>query len=71
MPQQAYTFTLKAEEYNPRYLFLEKAKLQWSREDHEQALTTLKRGVEYLLPESQSRSTNKATAIANLSLENK
>lgn len=30
-------------------LFLEKAKLHWLREEHEQAFTTLKRGLEKFL----------------------
>ncbi|GJQ85421.1 hypothetical protein Trydic_g23851 [Trypoxylus dichotomus] len=46
--QQAYTYILKAEEYAPPKLFLERAKLHWLREEYEQALTTLTRGVENL-----------------------
>ncbi|XP_018574027.1 serine/threonine-protein kinase ATR-like, partial [Anoplophora glabripennis] len=46
MHQQAYTYTVKAEEYAPPTLFVEKAKLHWLREEHEQALTTLIRGLE-------------------------
>ncbi|KAK9719934.1 Phosphatidylinositol 3- and 4-kinase [Popillia japonica] len=46
--QQAYTYTLKAEEYAPPKLFLERAKLHWLREEFEEALTTLNRGVEKL-----------------------
>ncbi|XP_072378347.1 serine/threonine-protein kinase ATR [Diabrotica undecimpunctata] len=54
MHQQAYTYTLKAEEFAPPTLFLEKAKLHWLREEHEQALFTLRRGLEVLLPEGYS-----------------
>lgn len=46
--QQAYTYTLKAEEYAPLTLFIERAQLFWMREEHEEALTTLKRGVELI-----------------------
>lgn len=51
MHQQAYTYLIKAEEYVPTTLFLEKAKLHWLREEHEQALTTLQRGLEIILPQ--------------------
>ncbi|CAH1116639.1 unnamed protein product [Phaedon cochleariae] len=54
MHQQAYTYIVKAEEYAPKTLFLEKAKLHWLREEHEQALTTLRRGLEVLIPEGNS-----------------
>ncbi|CAH0564186.1 unnamed protein product [Brassicogethes aeneus] len=64
--QQAYTYTIKAEEYAPQRLFLEKAKLHWLREEHEQALTTLKRGLELVMPETGS-----TQAMAALSLEQK
>ncbi|KAK4874516.1 hypothetical protein RN001_013876 [Aquatica leii] len=50
--QQAFTYTLKADEYKPPRLFLEKAKLHWLREEHEQALSTLQRGLEVLAPEN-------------------
>lgn len=50
MHQQAYTYTLKAEKYSPPKLFLEKAKLHWLRDEREQALTILRRGLEKLLP---------------------
>lgn len=50
--QQAYTYTLKAEEYSPDRWFLEKAQLHWLREEHEQAFRTLKRGLEGIWPES-------------------
>ncbi|RZC32904.1 serine/threonine-protein kinase ATR, partial [Asbolus verrucosus] len=56
--QQAYTYTLKAEEFAPPRLFLEKAKLHWLREEHEQALRTLRRGLEIILPESSSQAIN-------------
>lgn len=52
MHQQAYTYLTKAEEYAPSTLFLEKAKLHWLREDHDQALTTLKRGLDTILPKA-------------------
>ncbi|KYB25791.1 Serine/threonine-protein kinase ATR-like Protein [Tribolium castaneum] len=61
--QQGFTHTLKAEEYNPASLFVEKSKLHWCREEHEQALTTLRRGLEILLPD------NSKEAIAALSIE--
>ncbi|XP_044272747.1 serine/threonine-protein kinase ATR-like [Tribolium madens] len=61
--QQGFTYTLKAEEYNPPSLFVEKSKLHWGREEHEQALTTLRRGLEILLPD------NSKEAIAALSIE--
>lgn len=48
MHQQAYTYLIKAEEFAPTTLFLEKAKLHWLREEHEQALTILKRGLEQI-----------------------
>ncbi|VEN56457.1 unnamed protein product, partial [Callosobruchus maculatus] len=48
--QQAYTYNIKAEEYAPSTLFIEKAKLHWFREEHEQALTILKKGMEQILP---------------------
>lgn len=54
MHQQAYTYTLKAEEYAPPTLFLEKAKLHWLREEHEQAFHSLKRGLEVILPDGNS-----------------
>lgn len=54
--QQAYTYTVKAEEYAPPKLFVEKAKLHWLREEQEQALTTLKKGLEKLLPAAQAPS---------------
>lgn len=63
--QQSFTYTLKAEDYAPPNLFVEKSKLHWCREEHEQALTTLRRGLEILLPD-QSRE-----AVASLSLEKK
>ncbi|XP_044758902.1 serine/threonine-protein kinase atr [Coccinella septempunctata] len=47
--QQAFTYTLKAEEYAPAELFIEKARLHWLREENEQAMTTLKRGLDKLL----------------------
>ncbi|XP_063916724.1 serine/threonine-protein kinase ATR-like isoform X2 [Zophobas morio] len=61
--QQSYTYTLKAEEFAPPSLFVEKSKLHWLREEHEQALTTLRRGLEILLPDSSKE------AIAALPLE--
>lgn len=51
--QQAYTYTLKAEEYAPSELFIEKARLHWLREENEQAITTLRRGLDKLLPSTQ------------------
>ncbi|KAJ8944483.1 hypothetical protein NQ314_009467 [Rhamnusium bicolor] len=65
MHQQAYTYTIKAEEYAPAMLFLEKAKLHWLREEHEQALTTLRRGLETIIPEGERQQ------IAFLSIEQK
>lgn len=56
MHQQAYSYTIKAEEYAPPCLFLEKAKLHWLRLEHEQALTTLKRGLESFITDSMSSS---------------
>lgn len=44
--QQSYSYSIKAEEYSPPCLFIEKAKLHWCRLEHEQALATLKRGLE-------------------------
>lgn len=61
--QQAYTYTLKAEEYAPLTLFIEKAQLFWMREEHEEALMALKRGVETI------NSNN--TQLCQLSLEKK
>lgn len=52
--QQAYTYLLQAELYSPPELFLEKAKLHWLREEQEQALVTLKRGLGELLTEGSS-----------------
>lgn len=52
--QQAYTYTLKAEEFAPPKLFLEKAKLHWLREEQEQALTVLKHGLEKIGVDSLS-----------------
>lgn len=52
MHQQAYTYTLKAEEYASPKLFLEKAKLHWLREEHDHALTVLRRGLEKIIPET-------------------
>ncbi|XP_056649111.1 serine/threonine-protein kinase ATR-like isoform X3 [Diorhabda sublineata] len=54
MHQQAYTYSIKAEEYAPSTLFLDKAKLHWLREEHEQALHCLRRGVEVIMPEGSS-----------------
>lgn len=62
MHQQAYTYLIKAEEYAPTTLFLEKAKLHWLREEHEQALTILKRGLEKISPEG-------STSFSELPLE--
>ncbi|KAL3272429.1 hypothetical protein HHI36_013911 [Cryptolaemus montrouzieri] len=61
--QQAYTYTLKAEEFGPPDLFIEKARLHWLREENEQAMTTLKRGLALILPNPNSQS------IEALSLE--
>ncbi|KAK5640945.1 hypothetical protein RI129_009492 [Pyrocoelia pectoralis] len=49
--QQAFTYTLKADEYAPPRLFLEKAQLHWMREEHEQALSVLQKGLEKLTPD--------------------
>lgn len=53
--QQAYTYTLKAEEYASPKVFLEKAKLHWLREEHEQALTILNRSLNIMLPEDTAK----------------
>ncbi|KAJ8938742.1 hypothetical protein NQ318_016037 [Aromia moschata] len=65
MHQQAYTYTIKAEEFAPNMLFLEKAKLHWLREEHEQALTTLRRGLEIIIPEGDRQQ------LASMSVEQK
>ncbi|XP_030746712.1 serine/threonine-protein kinase ATR-like isoform X2 [Sitophilus oryzae] len=64
--QQAYTYVLDAEKYAPPKLFIEKAKLHWLREEHEEALITLKRGLNMYIPDNTS-----SQIIANLSLDNK
>lgn len=46
MFQQAYIYILKAEQYKPMELFIEKAKLYWAKEEQEHAFNTLKRGIE-------------------------
>lgn len=66
--QQAYSYTLKAEEYSPPCLFLEKAKLHWLRMEHEQALTTLKRGLE-MLTGNNTNNINKSSPFSHLTLE--
>ncbi|KAB0793869.1 hypothetical protein PPYR_13489 [Photinus pyralis] len=50
--QQAFTYTLKADDYSPPRLFLEKAQLHWMREEHQQALSVLRKGVERLIPDA-------------------
>ncbi|ERL94616.1 hypothetical protein D910_11893 [Dendroctonus ponderosae] len=70
MHQQAYTYVLDAEKYNPPKLFIEKAKLHWLREEHEEALNTLKRGLHCYIPDGSSNE-EALQAIANLSVEQK
>ncbi|KAG6454519.1 hypothetical protein O3G_MSEX008741 [Manduca sexta] len=47
---QAYMYILNAEEYHPEELFIEKAKMYWARGQHEQAFTTLRRGLDDAYP---------------------
>lgn len=70
MHQQAYTYVLDAEKYNAPKLFIEKAKLHWLREEHEEALITLKRGLHCYIPDGSS-SQEALQAIAKLSGEQK
>lgn len=48
MYQQAQLFTLNAETYAPRSLFIEKAKLMWKKGDQAASLKMLERGTELL-----------------------
>ena len=50
--QQAYTNIMTAENYKPKGLFIEKAKLLWAKVEPEGALNTLKRGIEHHFPEA-------------------
>ncbi|KAF7269206.1 hypothetical protein GWI33_017672 [Rhynchophorus ferrugineus] len=68
--QQAYTYVLDAEKYNPPKLFIEKAKLHWMREEHEEALITLKRGLNCYIPDNANNQ-EVQQIVANFSLENK
>ncbi|KAL1512933.1 hypothetical protein ABEB36_002432 [Hypothenemus hampei] len=68
--QQAYTYVLDAEKFNPPMLFIEKAKLHWLREEHEQALITVKRGLNAYIPDGLS-SQEAQQCLARLSLEQK
>ncbi|OWR53666.1 putative esr1 protein [Danaus plexippus plexippus] len=52
--QQSYMYILNAEEYKPPELFIEKAKMYWSRGQHESAFTTLKRGLEEAFPSTDT-----------------
>ncbi|XP_050294547.1 serine/threonine-protein kinase ATR [Anthonomus grandis grandis] len=67
---QAYTYVLDAQKYNPPKLFIEKAKLHWLREEHEEALITLRRGLNLYIPDNIN-SQESQQVIANLSLEKK
>ncbi|XP_018328651.1 serine/threonine-protein kinase ATR [Agrilus planipennis] len=69
--QQAYTYTLKAEDYDPPKLFIEKAKLHWLREEHELALTTLRRGVEEIGQKGCFREMENSGGSGHLTLEQK
>ncbi|XP_066138403.1 serine/threonine-protein kinase ATR [Euwallacea fornicatus] len=66
--QQAYTYVLDAEKYNSPKLFIEKAKLHWQREEHEEALITLKRGLNVYIPDAVG-SQKAQQAITKLSVE--
>ncbi|XP_050524661.1 serine/threonine-protein kinase ATR isoform X2 [Daktulosphaira vitifoliae] len=48
--QQAYSNILAAEKYKPTGLFIEKSKLLWKKSDQGQAISTLKKGVNFLFP---------------------
>ncbi|XP_075973655.1 serine/threonine-protein kinase ATR-like [Anticarsia gemmatalis] len=48
--QQSYMYILNAEEYQPEELFIEKSKMYWARGQHEQAFTTLRRGLDDTYP---------------------
>lgn len=48
---QSYMYILNAEEYRPEELFIEKSKMYWARGQHEQAFTTLRRGLEDAYPQ--------------------
>ncbi|XP_065155593.1 LOW QUALITY PROTEIN: serine/threonine-protein kinase ATR [Atheta coriaria] len=69
--KQAYSYILKAEEFAPPRLFVEKAKWFWLCNEHEQALTTLERHLRVLLPTGKvpanfSQSIRKICAEAKL-----
>lgn len=68
--QQAYTYVLNAEKFNSPKLFIEKAKLHWLRTEHEEALITLKRGLNQYIPDGCS-SQESQQIIANLSDDQK
>uniref|UniRef100_A0A1B6CK79 non-specific serine/threonine protein kinase n=3 Tax=Clastoptera arizonana TaxID=38151 RepID=A0A1B6CK79_9HEMI len=48
--QQAYSNILNAEDYQPKGMFIEKAKLLWSKEDTDAAINTLHRGIDWYFP---------------------
>lgn len=52
--QQAYIYIMRAEQYKPIELFVEKAKLYWAKEDQELSFNTLKRGMEEYFPDAIS-----------------
>ncbi|XP_060518372.1 serine/threonine-protein kinase ATR isoform X2 [Cylas formicarius] len=66
--QRAYTYTLDAEKYAPPKLFLEKAKLHWLRDEHEEALLTLRRGLNIYISDGLSSQEMKEV-VAALDLE--
>ena len=52
--QQAYNYILNTEKYNPKELFIEKAKLHWDKGEQEQAFMTLKRGIQTFFPDADT-----------------
>ncbi|XP_017770441.1 PREDICTED: serine/threonine-protein kinase atr-like [Nicrophorus vespilloides] len=69
--QQAYTYLLKAETYSPTKLFIEKAKLHWMREEHEQAFTALKRGLDKYFPDFNPSNGKRSQLTVNFPKDNK
>ncbi|XP_071056684.1 serine/threonine-protein kinase ATR [Onthophagus taurus] len=64
--QQAYTYLLKAEEFAPERLFIEKAELYWLKKEHEHALNTLRRGIDKMMPLNDDKNKLKICAEAKL-----
>lgn len=62
--QQADLYILNAESYNPKFLLIEKAKLQWKKGDQTNCFKALKRAVDELKPSATNRKSIESLALA-------